>query len=127
MTKTHALVLAFASLVGLAVACSSQGEGERCNSDEDCSPNLSCVRRTTLSGDGLVCCPPTGASSALCNAGTGGDIVNPDAQGGVTEPDAGGEPDASEETDAGDELDASEETDAGDEPDASEEPDANNP
>lgn len=123
MTKKNAFVLAFSCLLGLAVACSNQGEGERCSSDDDCSANLSCVTSTALSsttGTNKVCCPPgnTTASAELCR--TGGTPNTPDATAEV--PDAADVPDAGEEEpDATAEPDASEDPDTGvsPEPDAS--------
>ena len=118
MTKKNAFVLAFSCLLGLAAACSNQGEGDRCNSDDDCSTNLSCVTSTVLAsnaGNNKVCCPAgNSATSASDLCRTGGTLT----------PDSGLVPDAASDSDAGEELpDASETPDAS-EPDSGETPDA---
>lgn len=104
--KTTGLGLFLAACVALAAACASQGEGERCNSDEDCGLDsagnqLACTTSTALAGGSArVCCPVGNASSSaeFCS-GASSDLVNPDASGVST-----GDDDASAETDAGDDA-----------------------
>ncbi|MEO7095262.1 MAG: hypothetical protein ABI175_18525 [Polyangiales bacterium] len=57
------------------VACSKQGEAERCsldNGNDDCDSNLECVSRPGINS--TICCPPIGqATTKECN----GDVPAP--------------------------------------------------
>ena len=50
----------------MILACSKQGEGERCdrqvNEDEDCESGLVCKTKETLNQPTDRCCPPEGAA-----------------------------------------------------------------
>lgn len=92
MTKLTVLrprtILAFGFVAfGLLVACSRQGEGERCskrNDNNDCEAGLECVEAGGLrSQDGVDrCCPREGrpVSDGRCTRLIGGD--NGDGEGG---------------------------------------------
>ena len=73
-------VLAFASFVAAsAQGCDpNQGEGERCDRDEDCASGLTCLSQT-------VCCPPDpkSSSSSDCRTLGGGTIVDSGTDGVV--------------------------------------------
>lgn len=112
VSKKNALALAFSAVVLLAMACSNQGEGDRCKSDDDCAADLSCVKRSSLDL-AMVCCPATDDGTGLCST-PGTVISNPDASGvtedaGIVEP---AEPDASEPDASEPTPDASNTTDA---------------
>jgi len=96
MLRTHL----FGALLGasLAIACSKQGEGERCDPNSgslDCDTGLICRTADQLSivGRGVaLCCPPDDVVPTVnaCSAGA----VLPDEEEQPTEPaptpDAGG-------------------------------------
>lgn len=60
----------------LAVACSNQAEGERCdrnNEDEDCQDGLVCTSSQVLGGSADICCPENlgDSENAACIPGGG--------------------------------------------------------
>jgi hypothetical protein len=78
--RPFAALVASAALA-LVFACSTQGEGERCDSTEDCNSGLECTSRTSLSTAGVRVCCPAGSSAStsdICRAG-GTDLSDPDA------------------------------------------------
>jgi hypothetical protein len=98
VSKKNAFALAFSCLLGFAVACSNQGEGERCNSDDDCATNLTCVTRTIFTDTSTrVCCPAGASSSDFCQSGDPG-LTNPDAAGPIDVPDTGTEDSGTEDS-----------------------------
>jgi hypothetical protein len=60
--------------IGMATACGSQGEGQRCdklNGNDDCDTGLICQDVPVPAG-ASICCPQTGTSSVpLCLSVTG--------------------------------------------------------
>lgn len=101
MSKKNVFAFAFVGLLGFAVACASQGEGDRCNSDDDCSGTLTCVTKATFTDTSTRVCCPLGSDStnALCKGGDT-NITNPDASGVVDGLDADVATDAGNDSEA---------------------------
>jgi hypothetical protein len=110
-----ALVTAFVAACVLLVACSDQGEGERCdlaNGNNDCQAGLVCKPPTEVhvNGDYDVCCPldPNKATpGSVCATGSSslGDSSAPEPDSGDESSDAG--TDTTTEAGADGETDAS--------------------
>lgn len=66
-------VLAISALFS-AAACSTQGEGERCerkNGNNDCAEGLICKSGKDLGGNADICCPSGSSEHPECNPGVG--------------------------------------------------------
>lgn len=51
-------VIVFSALAfAVAIACSNYGEGDRCDTNEDCQSGLQCVQLASFSANTRVCCP----------------------------------------------------------------------
>lgn len=115
--------LVVGGLIAISIACSNQGEGERCeeaNDNQDCKDGLVCTAPSRLNGsDSARCCPslPEQATHPVCQ------IPVSIAQDAATPPDTGpppvGDAEADADADAGD-TDASDASDASDTSDAPE-------
>jgi hypothetical protein len=88
--------IAFASFTAFlfAAGCGKQGEGERCdtqNNDDDCAEGLVCVSKSDLHGNADICCPPSGSTNPECipSAGTTS-TTGAGGSGGGTTTSAGG-------------------------------------
>ena len=83
MKRTMSRIVAAALLVAIgltgAMACSNQGEGERCdpnNDNEDCASGLTC--RKIEGQESPLCCPPVG-EPATVSACIPGRTLQPDS------------------------------------------------
>jgi hypothetical protein len=75
---TIAVSLGVAFFVAVLAACSGQGEGERCewnNNNDDCSSGLICYKAEQLGASSDRCCPADRQTAAalVCKQGSGGD------------------------------------------------------
>ncbi len=71
----------------LAVACSNQAEGERCdrnNDDEDCQDGLVCTSSQVLGGSADICCPENLGDSESAACIPGGGATSATSSGAVT-------------------------------------------
>jgi hypothetical protein len=110
-----ALASVLGALVAITTACSNQGEGERCefeNNNADCKTDegLVCYPAAQLNASSDRCCPRdrSKATDPICKAAVSGsaDATPPPDTGPTTPPDASGASDASDAND-GAEGDAS--------------------
>ncbi len=87
------LGLSLVVLASAPFACSSQGEGQRCNVDngnDDCEEGLVCTSSRELGGNADICCPASGTSNSpdctkggTTAAGTGGGTTGVTTGGGM--------------------------------------------
>lgn len=116
-----ALVTTFAALVFVGTACSNNGEGERCeseNGNDDCKTDegLICYPKGQLNTNADRCCPAdrTKATHPICKAAVSiaTDATTPADTGPAPVSDAAGESDAADAaSDADAESDASDASD----------------
>lgn len=107
--RTVGMVLAAVLLTCMAIgtACSNQGEGERCDTDDDCQSGLRCQTNNLPQYNNQVvprCCPPANPTALDCKApigsDDGGDNPQPDSSTTPT-PDAETDSGSDAETDSG--------------------------